>query len=245
MAGSKEHVLVLPKAVFALRIVQLVTAVAVMGLAAYGITFLSFDGINLTMFTAIATIVITVYIIVAETCAPIIYNYWAILGLDIFAIVFWLVSFAYLASEVAAYQIVTDTCSYTYYGYCLKKRDMDLTKRATTDVYTYRNSMAAASGLGGLEFLLFIATLAFTSVYLHRHRKAGGHCMPNSTSSPTPAAVESGYGAPSFATTALESQKPEMDTQAYTQPEHVPQVAQPMQAAGGQGQGYGGQPAYA
>ncbi|KAF8849191.1 hypothetical protein BDZ45DRAFT_559529, partial [Acephala macrosclerotiorum] len=188
---SKEHVLVLPKAVFALRIVQLATAVAIMGLAAYGITFLSFDGIDLTMFTAIATIIITVYIIVAETCAPVIYNYWAILGLDIFAIVFWIVSFAYLASEVAAYQIVTysDTCTYTYYGYCLKKRDMDLTKRATTDIYTYRNSMAAASGLGGLEFLLFVVTLAFTSVYLHRHRKAGGHCMPNSTS-PSPAAVE-------------------------------------------------------
>lgn len=216
-----------------------------------------------------------------------IYNYWAILGLDIFAIIFWLVSFAYLASEVAAYQIVTytDTCTYVYYGYCLKKRDVDLAKRATTDVYTYRNSMAAASGLGGLELyvllllsllsplhqhlhpphplkqptnpsphsLLFVATLAFTAVYLHRHRKAGGHCMPDSASSPNPAAVESGhggYGAPSFATTAFEPQKPEMDnTQAYTQPERVSQPAQPMQAAGGQGQpgqgGYGAQPAYA
>jgi hypothetical protein len=27
---------------------------------------------------------------------------------------------------------------------------------------------------------LFVATLVFTSIGLHRHRKAGGHCMPNS-----------------------------------------------------------------
>jgi hypothetical protein len=26
--------------------------------------------------------------------------------------------------------------------------------------------------------VLFIVTLAFTAVYLHRHRTAGGHCVP-------------------------------------------------------------------
>jgi hypothetical protein len=86
------------------------------------------------------------------------YNYWAILGLDIFAIVFWLTSFSLLASEVAAYQIVTysnDDCTYYYYGYCVKKRSLE--ERATTNVYTYRNSMAAASGLGGLELYVDIA----------------------------------------------------------------------------------------
>jgi hypothetical protein len=102
-------------------------------------------------------LIITVYIIVAETAAPIIYNYWAILGLDIFAIVFWLISFALLASEVAAYQIVTysaNDCYYSYAGVCYYKRSRaleNLAKRATTNVYTYRNAMAAASGLGGLE----------------------------------------------------------------------------------------------
>jgi hypothetical protein len=81
----------------------------------------------------------------------VLYNYWAVLGLDIFAIVFWITSFSLLASEVAAYNI--SSCDYYYYGYCYKKRDLNfLPKRyATTDIVTYRNSMAAASGLGGLE----------------------------------------------------------------------------------------------
>lgn len=101
--------------------------------------------------------IITIYIIVAQTAAPIIYNYWAILGLDIFAIVFWIISFSLLASEVGSYRIVTyssSDCVYSYAGVCYYKRSRaleNLAKRATTDVYTYRNSMAAASGLGGLE----------------------------------------------------------------------------------------------
>jgi hypothetical protein len=99
--------------------------------------------------------IIVVYNLVATMAVPAMYNYWAVLGLDIFAIIFWIISFSLLASEVAAYQIVTysDTCAYYYNGYCYKKRGLNfLPKRvATTNVYTYRNSMAAASGLGGLE----------------------------------------------------------------------------------------------
>jgi len=29
-----------------------------------------------------------------------------------------------------------------------------------------------------IHSLLFVITLAFSSVYIHRHREAGGHCMP-------------------------------------------------------------------
>jgi hypothetical protein len=96
--------------------------------------------------------IISVYVIVASTAAPVMYNYWAILGLDIFAIVFWIISFSLLGSEVAAYQIVnysSDDCIYSYAGVCYYKRS--LAARSTTNVYTYRNAMAAASGLGGLE----------------------------------------------------------------------------------------------
>jgi hypothetical protein len=210
MAG-RDHLLGLPSFVLAFRILQLVTALAIMGLAAYGITFLSFDGIDLTLFTvgllvyssplfasiftsnlarlnyshfhsaslttpqAIATLIITIYIIVAETGAPVIYNYWAILGLDIFAIVFWIISFSLLASEVAAYQIVTytaDDCYYSYAGVCYYKRSRaleNLTKRATTNVYTYRNAMAAASGLGGLELYVVSLSPLFSLPLSHLH----------------------------------------------------------------------------
>lgn len=79
------------------------------------------------------------------------YNYWAILGLDVFAIVFWIVAFALLASEVAPFSTVTPSCLYYLYGFCVsKKRDIGLAKR-NFSLVTYRNVLAAAAGLGGLE----------------------------------------------------------------------------------------------
>lgn len=43
--------LVMPRGFIALRIVQLVVSVAILGLAAYGIYYLSFDGVDLTIFS--------------------------------------------------------------------------------------------------------------------------------------------------------------------------------------------------
>jgi hypothetical protein len=51
MAESKDHMLVLPKVVMVLRRLQLATAIAVLGLMAYGLTFLTFDGDQLMLFT--------------------------------------------------------------------------------------------------------------------------------------------------------------------------------------------------
>lgn len=117
--------------------------------------------------------------IVAETCAPVIYNYWAVLGLDIFALVFWLASFSYLASQVAGLRLVSYdyTCGYYSY-YCYKKRDLDaigLTKRATTDFYTYRNSLAAGSGLGGLELYVFLLSFSPSHHILSNHPSLTSH----------------------------------------------------------------------
>jgi hypothetical protein len=174
--SNKDHVLtIFPISLLVLRSIQLATAVAVLGLASYGENYASFDGDGLILFTvcsfpfpsplqpistniytkAIATIIITVYIIVSSTATPVAYNYWAILGLDIFAIVFWVIAFPLLASEVAGFDPVSvnvapiSGCYFYGYNLCYKskrgvvKRDLNL--------FTYRNAMAAAAGLGGLE----------------------------------------------------------------------------------------------
>ncbi|KIM92933.1 hypothetical protein OIDMADRAFT_62057 [Oidiodendron maius Zn] len=187
MNTSRDHVLkIAPTFLLVFRSLQLATAVAILGLAAYGENYYSFDGDGLMLFTAIATIIITVYIIVSSTATPVAYNYWAILGLDIFAVIFWIVAFALLASEVAPFNAVTypsvttPNCIYYVYGFCVRnKRGLGLAKRIFS-LGTYRNALAAAAGLGGLEFGLFVTTLVFTSIGLHKHRKASGHCMPNS-----------------------------------------------------------------
>jgi hypothetical protein len=49
--ANRDHIVPLPQWFLALRILQLVTAVVVLGLAGYGVTFISFDGIDLTLFS--------------------------------------------------------------------------------------------------------------------------------------------------------------------------------------------------
>lgn len=82
------------------------------------------------------------------------YNYWAILGLDIIAVILWAVSFPILAAQIANSVIYDTGYSYDpYYGdyYYKNKRGMGNQKRATTTWETYRNTMFATAALGGVE----------------------------------------------------------------------------------------------
>lgn len=54
------------------------------------------------MAQSIVTVITSIYCIVARFGPPKAYNYWAILALDIFLLLFWLISFAVLAAQVAA-----------------------------------------------------------------------------------------------------------------------------------------------
>ncbi|KAF3017897.1 hypothetical protein E8E14_013212 [Neopestalotiopsis sp. 37M] len=164
---GREHWPLYPKGFIGLRIVQLVLAILDLGLSAYcaaafGAVNLYLDGINLTLFAAIATMVVTIYLLVVQYNAPQSYNYWAVLALDIFLLVFWLIAFALLATEtyiVSAYyySCVSGLCYVTELG---------------------EGIVAAAAGVGGVQFALFIVSLVIHSVMVHRHRKAGLHCRP-------------------------------------------------------------------
>lgn len=156
-----------------LRIAQLVLAVIILALSSYGVYWIVYDGDALTLASvsfiyppihsclrltvsdlqAAISIVICVYVIVASTGAPVLYNYWAVLGLDIIAVILWVVSFPILASQIANAVTVQETCD-SYYDYCYyykHKRGLGLEKRAETTWETYKSVMIATSALGGLE----------------------------------------------------------------------------------------------
>ncbi|RYP80449.1 hypothetical protein DL769_002476 [Monosporascus sp. CRB-8-3] len=164
---GKEHIPLYPRGFVAARIIQLIIGLVCLGLCAFGVTVLAFAGDSLMLFTAIATLIASIYCLVAHFGPPEAYNYWAILGLDIFLLVFWLASFAVLAAQVAPLLAYYSTYS-DYYGYY----DYDAA------ALTYTGALAGAAGLGGLEFILYIVSLSIHSVMLHRHRRAGLRCMP-------------------------------------------------------------------
>ena len=92
---------------------------------------------------AIVCIICCVYYIVAHFGPPSLYNYWAILALDIFLVIFWLISFSLMAAEVAPFLKGYTYCDY-YYGTCstYALSGLDL---------VFAACMAAVAGLGGLE----------------------------------------------------------------------------------------------
>ncbi|KZL75177.1 integral membrane protein [Colletotrichum tofieldiae] len=166
--AGREHIPLYPKGFIAIRVVQLILALIITALCAFGIYLLPFSGNCLMIFVSISTMIVTIWLIVAEFGIPKVYNYWAVLALDIFLVIFWLCSFALLASNVA-YLFDSSVCD--YYGYCYSS--------TPTGLYlVFTACMAAAAGIGGLEFALFVASMAIHSVMLHRHRKAGLRCNP-------------------------------------------------------------------
>ncbi|KAG9230331.1 hypothetical protein BJ875DRAFT_431868 [Amylocarpus encephaloides] len=185
-----SHVLSIPIAFLALRGGQMVLAIVVLGLSAYGLSSLSFDAVSMCLFTAIATLIITAYNIVSFVALKPAYNYWAVLGLDIFGIIFWITSMGLMASWVSGFNDLYYTPSYSCYPFCYKKRD--LVPRTIYADDSYLGAMKATAGLAGFELLLFIISLAITSVFIHKHRGAGGHCMPSSVGTTGPAGGPAG-----------------------------------------------------
>lgn len=164
-AAGREHIPLYPKGFIAIRVVQLILALVVTALCAFGIYLLPFSGNCLMIFVvsgicactanlpfsftdvppslqSISTMIVTTWLIVAEFGIPKVYNYWAVLALDIFLVVFWLSSFGLLASQAAYLLDSSAVCD--YYGYCYSS--------APTGVYLiFTACMAAAAGIGGLE----------------------------------------------------------------------------------------------
>ena len=122
--AGREHIPLYPKGFITVRILQLIVAIACMGLSGFAIAYLVFAGDALTLFTvgipgvglarslgrsganhdytqSIATVITAIYCLVARFGPPKAYNYWAILALDIFLLLFWLISFAVLTAQVA------------------------------------------------------------------------------------------------------------------------------------------------
>lgn len=112
---------------------------------------------------SIATFIIVLYSVLTyhvEACHAA-YNYWAVLALDIFAIIFWLSSMAYLAATRNAYiypiYVTGDICpDGSYYGCGIRKRDIDLMKRDMT-TSGYLDMISASAGLAGLEMFLSLS----------------------------------------------------------------------------------------
>ncbi len=165
-APGREHIPIYPNGFIAIRIALLVVAVVVLGLDAYGLSIFVFAGDSLNIFTvrlpssavakqgntrrstdAIAGHRNLDHLRVLHCRRVWSSRHLQLLGnpRDIFLVVFWLVSFALMASEVAPFLRTYTEC---YYGVC-ETYQLDGYSRQ------YADCMAAVAGLGGLA--LYVA----------------------------------------------------------------------------------------
>ena len=170
---TRAHVLDLPLSQSILRLIQLVLAIILLGLAAYGLSVRSYDGLALTLFTVphpfplalsifsltkyqtLATIITVIYVNISNRVYLISYNYWAILGLDIFLVVFWLISFALVASEAKSYvQFSAEPSDCPFDDRSIHRRECF--QYQNTSSSTYRNVLRVTAVFGAFELWAFL-----------------------------------------------------------------------------------------
>jgi hypothetical protein len=168
-----------------------------------------------TQLKAMVGMIFGVYLIVAEYGATKLYNYWAVLSLDIFLVIFWLCACGLLAAQTTYFLAFGVSVYSSYYGTYVNSE-------LSSDGYIWAACLAGAAGLGGIQFILFVVSLIMHSVMLHRHRKAGLRCNPVASIGVGAA----GYAKPSTASTPTQSHQ-----QLYSTPMSYPLVP-PQNAAG-------------
>ncbi|KIM95923.1 hypothetical protein OIDMADRAFT_170476 [Oidiodendron maius Zn] len=231
---TRDHVLQLPRFILILRFVQIVLALAVLGISAYAISNYAVDAEALLIYCAVSTLIVSTYAIVAEMRFPIIYNYWAIMALDAYESLMWLVGMALAADRIATvWKAIDDALhNFCYLGIC---------SRATIDgipisdsVNTgknVKNATIAAAAFAGILMVLFVICLVFVVLGLMRHRAAGGHCTPGSSSYAGPRNI-------SNERKDTYDPEPQYESVAAPQSHSQPLYQQPTQH-------YGGEPQYA
>ncbi|KAF2236253.1 hypothetical protein EV356DRAFT_77263 [Viridothelium virens] len=181
MDSSRAHIPLHPSWFITFRIIQLVLTVIVLALSAYGLaqSWLTWVALCIAIFTCAVGLPVLIWELVAMTATPRAYNYWAVLAFDIFLVIFWLISWpwvAALAGDIAAATTYTGTYTYDYV-----KRDYYF----YSDGYvssTYWAILAVNAAAGAVNWVMYVVTLVLTSIYVYRHRQAGGHNRPTSTS---------------------------------------------------------------
>ncbi|KAI7230320.1 hypothetical protein KC330_g7025 [Hortaea werneckii] len=159
----RDHMLQMPRAVWILHILQLIIAVLVTALSAFMVYVIPYDATIFSIFTGSYSILILIYYFVAVHASPKLYNWIALLVLEVLALVFWLACFAALGALYAILVYIGDY--YVYDSY--RKRDVYMLSVA------YAAVLITCLAISIVNFIFYCVTLGFTCTAIHRHRKAG------------------------------------------------------------------------
>ncbi|KAK4949690.1 hypothetical protein LTR10_011531 [Elasticomyces elasticus] len=157
---------------------RVLLAILVLGLTtAVTVIWGGYDEFIFALFTSSASLLVFIYYFLALSRSPALYNRWAVLGLEIFGVVFWLVSFLLLAHWTSVYNSywLDENDTYGWWDASsapneigFKKRGVF--KRSSNRYHTGIALAGTAAGLGGVEFFLYTLTLIVFGASLHNQR---------------------------------------------------------------------------
>ncbi|KAK1635798.1 hypothetical protein BDP81DRAFT_461975 [Colletotrichum phormii] len=188
---NRSHVPAMPVWIAGVRILQLVLAIATLGITVFGLTtmqkatgyrritsFSGTEGFPFSWFAFAWTFSYLTWLGVAVMFIPVMYNCWVHLGLELLTVVFWLITMALLASHADDLDsldafIVTFGPKYEVYY--------------KMNVEPFADGFVAATFAGTatsvVNFVLFIVTISVFGRALHALRKANLEKAPSTTDS--------------------------------------------------------------
>jgi hypothetical protein len=150
---------------------QLLSTVTIVGLT----IFIMVEDGNvsdfITLITAVVTLVILIWIVLATYLTPKAYNYWALLAMEILLFLAWIDGFifalaaAFYGSDYYDYE----NCDYSYISH-----EYSCTVETTAQAAAVNASIAVAA-FSACNMLLFLVSMIVVSVFIARHRGSGGH----------------------------------------------------------------------
>jgi len=168
-----DHIPAMPLWVVIIRIFQAVLAIIILALTAFADHVLNslnsyvdsylnftFSGYGMSFFIFSWTLLFLAYVGCSAAFAPNLYNKWIHLAAEVLTVIFWLATWALLASEASAF-----ITSYTLDGITI-----DLESYYPSNWKAAIDCTKASAGLGALEWVLFIITLVFFGISIYRTR---------------------------------------------------------------------------
>ncbi|KAI1375816.1 hypothetical protein F4677DRAFT_101657 [Hypoxylon crocopeplum] len=157
-----ETIIPTPKWFIALRVLQIVFSVIIVGMTGWWIHGLYYDELGFVIVCGLFTWIIAVYALLTErvpSCRRA-YNTWAVLALDLLMIIFWLAAMAASANRRSKF-IVLVTASCVSDGSTINSGHCTVWKRAGVATEGALGILSAIAGLSALVMLLFVATFAY------------------------------------------------------------------------------------
>ncbi|KAF2867920.1 hypothetical protein BDV95DRAFT_597678 [Massariosphaeria phaeospora] len=156
------HVLPVPQWTLIIHAVQLLFAIIVLGLAAYGVSLIPYNALIFSLVVCIVTLGIAAYMVATQLFLHALYNMYIALAGHALMIIFWIVNLGLTANLAKLWS--APVCDYYWgYSYCVYDDGFQ----------TYYGALAASAFFCGAQFALWVLSTIILVIYINKHRTNG------------------------------------------------------------------------